>query len=202
MNLTTLAKWVLGIVLTFGAFYGVDALVTKHEDKVFSQMQQQNATLQKTLTEEINLLIAQNAALQKSLDARQVVETNIPTQIGSMKPPEVAQQISDFTLHHPVVPTASGGVTLDEETAKAVAEAVTLLPLLEQDKKDLTQQVQNETKMFNDEVAKHLSDNNTNAEAIKDIKKKAFKEKLKIGAICYGAGVVTGVTLHYVFHLP
>lgn len=143
----------LGVVLL--ALFGVYAIEARIADKAESRaelaaahaadLEKANATFQAQTT-------AQIAALQTQLLQREASEGKLATQSGSYTAPQVAQQVAAIAK----IPEASVTATADSVTfplplAQTALTDMQLVPLLTQDKNDLT-------KSLELEKASHASD--------------------------------------------
>src|SRR5208282_4475722 len=199
------------VVVAAGSVYGVESLIAKHDAEnaaryaaIAVQANQQNQLFQtqvqaeiKTLVDANQQLANQNAQLATALTQRQTVEVNIPKQVGTLTATQVATQLGG---------TANGDiVALPLPQAQIALTDVLLVPQLQADKKDLQNQLQNETtvaannaKLYTDEATAlgdeqkaHQADNKANAAEITSIKADCRKSKLK----WFGLGVLFGYGL-------
>lgn len=197
-----------------GAVYGVESLVAKHDEQVAAKYaaiatlaNQQNQQFQtqvlaqmKALSDQNQQLANSNAQLAAALTQRQKVEVEIPKQVGTMTATQVATQLGG---------TATGdNVTLPLPAAQTALTDVLLVPQLQSDKKDLQDQLTNETqiatnnkKLYDDEVVAltgeqkaHAADNKASATEITALKADARKSKLK----WFGIGVLVGYGLRVI----
>lgn len=204
MNLTDDLNWLkthlilLAIVAgsIYGGIYLVESKIADHDKQMATIYQVQNQQFQAQIKEEIDALKEQNTQLSQALATRQVVEVKLPTQNGSLTATQAAQEISKSTKANPGQVVSQGDtVVLDLPTARDLTTMAQLVPLLQADKADLTKQLSNETKIYNDEVSAHQKDNQTNAVALTACKADARKGKLKWFGIGYVAGFLTRTIL-------
>jgi hypothetical protein len=204
--------------LVFGSVYGVESIISKHDDKNAIVLQtladsqakanvqfQQGIKLQlDSIAAQNAQLAAENATLINALAARQVVEKKIPVAVASETSLEVAADLKKATNGTVGILKSPDGdlIQLDLPTAKGVLTSVQLVPLLQQDKTDLEKsngllqtEVANGVKALDLERTAHANDNTTNAGTIKArdaeivaVKAECRKSKLK----WFGIGVVVG----------
>ena len=206
----------VGVLLAsaVGAVYGVESIIAKHDEQaaakyaaIATQANQQNQQFQSQVLAEMKVLADQNQQLANSntqlataLTQRQKVEVNIPKQVGTMTATQVATQLGG---------TATGdNVTLPLPAAQTALTDVLLVPQLQSDKKDLQDQLTNETqiatnnkKLYDDEVVAltgeqkaHAADKLASATEITALKADARKSKLK----WFGIGVLVGYGLRVI----
>jgi hypothetical protein len=183
-------------ILIYAGIYGVESIIAKHDKQTAAIYQQQNQQFQQTVQQEIAQLVAQNQQLAAQLAANQKKEQSIPVTVKDETADQVAFDISKAANSKPnAVTVQNNNVVLDLPTAQLALADMQLVPLLQQDKADLSQQLLNETKMYNDEVAAHKSDNETNQKQITALKADCRKSKLKWFGIGYVAGFISGVAI-------
>jgi hypothetical protein len=202
--------------LTLGGIYGVENLISKHDDATAAKYAaiadaqvKQNATFQQQVQQQIAILAAQNqqliaanAQLASSLAARSKVEKEVPVQTANLSLAETAAALKG---------TVEGNnVSLTLPVAQDVLTQVQLVPLLQQDKLDLSKEVDNQSDIaknnlaeYTQEKAAHDSDNKANAAVILANKKEiaavkadARKGKIKWFVIGYVSGLISGIALH------
>jgi len=224
LSLSEDLKWIKGHLillalvgtLVFGGVYGVESLIARHDDvaatraailadeqakanQVFqAQVQQQISTL----VQQNVLLEAQNQTLIAALSKRQVIEQQIPIKNQNISAVEAAKQLGG---------TSDGNnIVLDLPVARNVVSMVQLVPLLQQDKVDLTKangllisEVANAQQALDLERTAHTKDNTTNEgtikardERISALQEDMRKSKLKWFGIGYVAGFVSAIGLH------
>jgi hypothetical protein len=205
---THLLLLVVVIVLVVGSVYGVESLIAKHDDTAAARYSaiaagadKKNEEVQAALQSKVDTLAAMNqqqsaqvSVLIQSLAKRQVAETAIPKQVGSLTAAQVATQLGG---------AANGDdVVLPLPQAQVALSDVQLVPLLQKDKVDLqdayNREVQiaaNNVILYNDEhdallseQKSHKADNDANAAEIKKVKADARKSKLK----WLGIGILIG----------
>lgn len=214
MTLSDDIKWVKGHLITlalagalvFGAVYGVlyiqdkdrkealaqQTLITNQLIESNKQTQAASQVQMQTLADEMKQLQANYALLMDAYTKRQPIEAKIPAHNATLSTTEVATQLGgtaqDNNIILPLIP------------AQHALDALQLVPLLQQDKKDLVNanaslstQVTNAQSAFNVERTSHASDNTANAaiikqgaDALSSCKADARKGKMKwffIGAV-------------------
>ena len=210
---THLVLLMMVALLSFGAVYGIESFISKHDaaeatkySQIATTQNQQTAQVLAQVQTEVAALMAanqqlanQNQQLVTSLSKRQTTEVQIPKQTASLTAAQVAIELQG---------TANGdNVTLALPVAQNVLANVKLVPLLQQDKTDLqsayNNQVQvsaNNLALYNDEhlalvseQKAHQADNTANAATIKKLKADARKGKLKWFFIGFVSGFITRV---------
>jgi len=175
----------------------VDALTA--QNKV---IQQQSAQQIAALNQQNQLLEAQIQQITAALAKRQVIEVNVPKQNATLTAAQVATQLGGVAQ--------GDDVLLPLSNAQSVLTAVQLVPLLQQDKVDLTasngllkNEVTNAQSALDLERKAHTSDNTTSAATIKlrddtilTLREENRKSKLKWFGIGYVAGFVSACALH------
>lgn len=161
-----------------------------------AQVQTANATFQAQVSAQLNQLQAQNDSLTKALSARQQTEKVIPTQNGSLTPPQVATGIQTATGGKNGEATSNGQfIQLDLPLARTALTDMELVPLLQADKSNLSDQLSNEQKSLALEQSAHQSDLKTSKTSLdsaqadlKSCKANLTKSRMK----WFGIGVVVG----------
>lgn len=222
MNLASDIGWlkhhvlllVVVVGLAFAGLYGVESVIAKHDNqqaialKAIADFQaEQNKQFQATVTKQLDQLAAdnkllreENTALTTALITRKKVEDEIPKKNANLTTEQAAFEIAKDT-HGKATPNGSD-VVLDTPTAQTVVSQLELVPLLRQDKADLTLQngnleqvVQNGEKALGLEKEAHKSDNMVSAAVIaaKDAEIKSVKASARKGKMkWFGIGVVVG----------
>jgi len=198
--------------LIFGAVYGVESVIAKHDEKnaqaiaaIVDAQTKQNQQFQISIKAQIDTLVQQNQVLESenqtliaALAKRQVIENQVPIKNQNLSAVEAAKALGG---------TSDGdNVVLELPIARNVVTQVQLVPLLQQDKADLeksngllTTEVVNAQSALDLERKAHESDNTTNAGIIKErdttistLKAECRKSKLKWFGIGFVAGYITG----------
>lgn len=167
-----------------------------------AQVQTANATFQAQVSAQLNQLQAQNDSLTKALSARQQTEKVIPTQNGSLTPPQVATGIQTATGGKNGEATSNGQfIQLDLPLGQQALSALQLVPLLQADKADLTIQVSNDEKALDLETKAHTLDKEADKKALdsckvdlKSANRSKLKDVMKAAGIALGVGI--GIGLH------
>jgi len=167
----------------------VDALTA--QNKV---IQQQSAQQIAALNQQNQLLEAQIQQITAALAKRQVIEVNVPKQNATLTAAQVATQLGGVAQ--------GDDVLLPLSNAQSVLTAVQLVPLLQQDKVDLTasngllkNEVTNAQSALDLERKAHTSDNTTSAATIKlrDDTISTLHEDIRKGRLkWFGIGYVAG----------
>jgi hypothetical protein len=155
-----------------------------------------NRDFQAQVSAQLAQLQQENQALADALKVRQKVEVSIPAQNASLSASQVAQQIQTATKAKDGEVSATGDLlTLDLPLGQQALSALQLVPLLQQDKADLTVQVANDEKALQLEKESHASDVKalnaqieTDKVELKSVKATATRSKLR----WFAAGVVVG----------
>lgn len=180
----------------YGGIYLIESKMAEHDKVTAAIYQSQNQQFQAQVKEEIDALKQANVLLAQSVATRQVVEVKLPTQNGSLTATQAAQEITKSVKANPGEVTSVGDtVVLDLPVARVLTTMAELVPLLQADKADLTQQLTNETKIYNDEVSAHKKDTETDAVVLKACKADSRRGKFKWFGIGYVAGFLTRTIL-------
>ncbi len=222
-NFTDDWKWVtqhvilliLAGLLVFGAVYGVESLLTKHDiameakySQILNQQSAQTQLLETQLkTDESNWtqlssqLTSQNAADQQIIATRDSQINQLITKINVMKPPQIAADLQT-KLHSGVATVLPDGIKLDTNAARDVDSQLAQGTAAEQNLVITKTELENEVMLVNG-AEKTISVSNTalaaeqkkNADQItacsaevRTVKAEATKGKLK----WFGIGVVVG----------
>jgi hypothetical protein len=168
-----------------------------------AQVQSQNATFQAQVNAQLAQLQAQNDVLSKALATREQTEKSVPLQNGSLSATQVAQGIANATKSKPDEVSASGNmIQLDLPLGQQALSALQLVPMLQQDKADLTVQLGNEEKAVDLEKQSHASDLKADEAKlqscqadVKAAKHSTLKTVFKTAGIALGVGI--GIGLHF-----
>lgn len=229
MSLTGDYTWVkthlilVGITagLVFGGVEGTLSLIDKHDAKIAAQYQiladqeiAQNKTLQSMIQAQQTQLDADRQALEdlnsklaQALTQRAISETNLPKVNAKLDVTQTADKIAAAT-NGSATPSGSS-IILDLPTAQTILTDIQLVPLLQQDKKDLESQFQQETQVADDlskqiVLEKQSHDGDVKAlkaqidadtKTISQLKADNRKSKLKWFGIGYVAGLLTRTVL-------
>jgi hypothetical protein len=224
MSLTTDWGWIkthlillaFAATLSVGAVYGVlyiqsseRAAAEQRQAVIVDALTAQNKIIQQNVAQQIAALNQQNQQLELQnqqlsvlLAKRQVIEVALPKQNATLSATQVATQLGGVAQNNDVL--------LPLSNAQSVLTAVQLVPLLQQDKVDLTasngllkNEVINAQSALDLERKAHTSDNTTSAATIKlrddtilTLRAENRKSKLKYFGLGYVAGFVSACALH------
>lgn len=210
---------VLVFALVFGAVWGVDSLIARHDgatsaryETLLANQTAQTVALQKQLTTDEAQwsviqaqLLAANAQLVKSIQQRDVATKQQQTIDASLDAITGAQRLASQTRANPGEVTVGAGdsVTLDLSILRTVVSSLDLLPTVQADLTDTRTQLANETTIANNAISDVAAEkavvasqatqlvDQTNA-CVAQIKTlKAHQRKNLIKA--FFAGIVTGL---------
>jgi hypothetical protein len=188
----------LTIALVLALLFGVYAIESKRADKAEAQAQAAqvaNAQFQDQVNKQLVTLANENLALQQALAQRQVVEVQVPKQNIQLAAPQVAAGIDQAVGAKPGTTVVSGDtLILPLPLGQQALSALQLVPLLQQDKVDLTAQVTNVSKELDLEKQAHASDVNSCKLEVVALKKKGHKNIFK--AVAIGIGIGIGIAFH------
>lgn len=213
----------LVVLLTFGAVYGVETIIARHDDKnaivlqtIAQQMQQSNQVLQQQNKAQIDALTQQNLQLQQEVSSlataiatRDTQLQKTQAQVPQLSPDQLSSEWLARIKNAGNIKPILGGYQVDQSAAVATLQQLESVPVLEEDKKDLeaeiantAAQLNNETAKFDLEVKSHASDNAANKAAldakdaeIKKVKADCRKSKLKYGFIGTAVGIIIKAVL-------
>ena len=168
------------------------------------QVQSQNAAFQAQVSAQLAQLQAQNDSLAKALATRARTEKSISTKNGSLTPEQIAQAIAQATNSKPQeAQTVNGMIQLDLPLGQQALSALQLVPLLQQDKSDLTVQLANEEKSVDLEKESHQSDLKADEAKLqacqadlKAAKHSKLRDVMKTAGVALGVGIGIGLHIH------
>lgn len=192
---------ILYLVATSLALFGVYLFESKIADRAQSKADAAQATAQ--------LLVQQNQQFQvqmqqqinqlaQALSARQVIEVKIPTANQSLTSSQTADALSKATnAKSGEVTAVNDTVVMDLPVSRTVLSDVQLVPLLQQDKADISKQLDLEKQAHISDVKADVANLQACQLEVKAVKAKGRKNIIKSFVIGLGVGLgihaVTGI---------
>jgi hypothetical protein len=208
-------------MLTFGSVYGIESVISRHDDvaakrqdAIAAQMEKSNAQVQASTQQQLQSLATANAALQAQVSSLSSAISKRDGGLAVQQRTDAGLQPSALTQRWSTLLGVSGEVTASTDGQSIVAELpaaiktvqqLESIPVLTADKADLQTQVSKQSqiiandaqsltdsaKALSSEVATHKADNDAAAKDLKSCRTDARKGKLKWFGIGYVAGFLT-----------